>query len=147
MAWQDDDGESPETFRLLRYGDKNINPLSFSYTLASEGDISKNPERRSRERRSRMYRSVTEAFGMAQEPAFDHRFIFPTPPLVNSLFHERGEGNPRLIWKLFREAVQGIESVKPDHFERALEIRATSRPENSPKLSFSSIPRISCPLR
>ena len=106
VAWQDDDGESSKTFRLLRYGDENIDPLSFFYTLASEGDISKtkNPERI-----SRMYRSVAEAFGIAQEPAFDHRFIFPTPPRVNSLFHERGEGNPRLIWKLFREAVQGIE--------------------------------------
>ena len=27
-----------------------------------------------------------------------------------------------MLWNLFREAVQGIESVTPDHFERALEI-------------------------
>ena len=119
VVWQDDDGESSKTFRLLDYGDENIDPLSFFYTLASEGDITKtkNPERI-----SRMYRSVAEAFGMAQEPAFDHRYVFPTPPRVNSLFHERGEGNPRLIWKLFREAVRGIESVESDHFEGALEV-------------------------
>ena len=103
---------------MLRYGDKNIDPLSFFYTLASKSDISKNPE----ERISRMYRSVAGAFGMAQEPAFDRRFIFPTPPQVNTLFHKSGEGNPRLIWKLFREAVQGIGSVEPDHFEGALEV-------------------------
>ena len=35
VAWQDDDGESSETFRLLRHGDKNIDPLSFFYTLLS----------------------------------------------------------------------------------------------------------------
>ena len=37
-------------------------------------------------------------------------------------FHDDGKGDPPLIWALFREAVQGIESVTPDHFERALEI-------------------------
>ncbi|MDE0459866.1 MAG: AAA family ATPase [Chromatiales bacterium] len=126
VAWQGDDGESSKTFRLLRYRDENIDPLSFFYTLASEGDLSKtkNPDRI-----SRMYRSVVETFDMAQEPAFDHRFIFPTPPRLNSLFHKHGEGNPRLIWKLFREAVQGIESVKPDHFERALEVGNVATPK------------------
>ena len=38
------------------------------------------------------------------------------------LFHNDGDGDPPLLWNLFREAVGGIESVTPDHFERALDI-------------------------
>ena len=41
---------------------------------------------------------------------------------MNTLFHHNGDGNPGLIWELFREAVKGIDSVSPDHFERALDI-------------------------
>ena len=115
VAWQDDDGESSsEPFRLLRYGDENIDPLSFFYTLASRSGRG--------EGRQRIYSSVAKAFGMTREPAYDHRFIFPTPNPVNTLFHYRGEGNPPLLWNLFREAVRGVGTVTPNHFERALDI-------------------------
>ena len=115
VAWQDDDGESPsKPFGLLRYGDENIDPLSFFYTLASRSGQG--------ESRQRIYPSVAEVFGMSRKPAFDHRFIFPTPTLFNTLFHKDGDGNPTLIWNLFREAVHGIESVTPDRFERALDV-------------------------
>ena len=118
VAWRDDDGESSsQTFPLLRYSDENIDPLSFFYTLAS----------RSGEKFSKrwkpLYASVTEAFGMSRMPAFNHRFILPTPTPQNTLFHNAGEGDPPLLWNLFREAVRGIGSVTPDHFERALELR------------------------
>ena len=115
VAWQDDDGESAsEPYHLLRYGDENIDPLSFLYTLASRSKRG--------ERRQPLYASVAEAFGMSREPAFDHRFILPTPTPQNTLFHYRGTGDPILLWNLFREAVRGIGSVTPEHFERALEL-------------------------
>ena len=114
VEWQDD-ASSPRPYGLLRYGDENIDPLSFFYTLAS---WSGGPQ----ENRKWIYSSVAEAFSMTRDPAFDHRFIFPNPPGTNTLFHNAGKGDPPLLWDLFREAVQGIESVMPDHFERALEI-------------------------
>ena len=114
VPWQDD-ASSPRPYGLLRYGDENIDPLSFFYTLASWRN---GPQKN----RKWIYSSVAEAFSMTRDPAFDHRFIFPTPPGVNTLFHNAGKGAPPLLWNLFREAVQGIESVTPDHFERALEI-------------------------
>ena len=114
VPWQND-ASSPRPYGLLRYGDENIDPLSFFYTLASWRN---GPQKN----RKWIYSSVAEAFSMTRDPAFDHRFIFPTPPGVNTLFHNAGKGAPPLLWNLFREAVQGIESVTPDHFERALEI-------------------------
>lgn len=114
VAWQADDGESSKTFRLLNYGDANIDPLSFFYTLAS---LSNSPTSR-----ERIYPSVARAFGMAREPVFDDRFVLPTPDQRNTLFHRAGKGDPRLLWNLFREALEGTESVKPAHFDRALDI-------------------------
>ena len=114
VAWRGDAEES-RPYGLLRYGDDNIDPLSFFYTLGSRS--------RSGESRKPLYASVAEAFDMTRGPAFDHRFILPTPTPQNTLFHNAGEGDPPLLWDLFREAVRGIESVTPDHFERALEIR------------------------
>ena len=114
VAWTDDDGASSKTFRLLQYGDENIDPLSFFYTLASLSNSSKS--------RKRIYPSVVSAFGMAREAAYGDRFILPTPDQRNTLFHKAGEGDPRLLWDLFRKAVEGIESVTSDRFERALDI-------------------------
>ena len=115
VEWKKDDGESSsQTFGLLRYGDENIDPLSFFYTLASRSTSGDN--------REPMYASVAEAFDMTRGPAFDHRFILPTPTRFNTLFHNAGDGDPPLLWNLFREAVRGIGSVTPDNFERALDI-------------------------
>ena len=114
VAWKGNADES-RTYGLLRYGDDNIDPLSFFYTLGSRS--------RSGESRKPLYASVAEAFDMTRGPAFGHRFILPTPTPQNTLFHNAGEGDPPLLWDLFREAVRGIESVTPDHFERVLEIR------------------------
>ena len=113
VAWQDD-ASSPQPYGLLRYGNENVDPLSFFYTLASRSKRGEN--------RKPLYVSVAEAFGMSREPAFDCRFILPTPTPRNTLFHNAGDGDPPLLWNLFREAVRGIESVTPDHFERALDI-------------------------
>ena len=119
VAWTDSDKEStPSTYGLLRYGDENIDPLSFFYTLASRN--------RSGKSREPLYASVAKVFGMGRQPAFDHRFIFPTPNPQNTLFHNGGTGNPPLLWNLFREAVRGIESVTPEHFERALDLKGVA---------------------
>ena len=112
VTWSDDDRESP----LLRHGEANIDPLSFFYTLASQSSRSAS--------RRRIYASIASAFDMTRELdlGFDDAFIFPTPPAINTLFHRDGKGNPSLLWALFRNAVSGIESVKPDDFGDALRI-------------------------
>ena len=112
VAWKGD-GSEPA---ILRYGDDNIDPLSFVYTVASlnRGGAS----------RSRVYSSVSSAFDMSSQ--LDHEsddgFIFPTPPGINTLFQSSGKGDPGLLWRLFRDAVVGFGSVKPDQFEEAFNL-------------------------
>ena len=117
VAWSDNDKAPP----LLRYGDDNIDPLSFFYTLASRSTSSVS--------RKRIYSSIDSVFGLRRKLAhdYDNNFIFPTPPPVNTLFH-RGEGtaNPELLWNLFRDAVSGLESVSAEDFEGALDINNVS---------------------
>ena len=114
VAWNDN-GKAPP---LLQYGESYIDPLSFFYALASR---SKFPESR-----NRIYPSINAAFKLERELAHDSddHFVFPTPPLVNVLFHGgEGTGDPALLWRLFRQAVSGIESVRAEDFEGALRIR------------------------
>ena len=113
LAWKPDGSESA----LLKYGDHNVDPLSFLYTLASQS--------KSRESRNRIYPSISNAFGMNGMPNLDldDAFIFPTPPGINTLFHSRGSGDPELLWRLFRDALAGFKSVKPNDFETALKLR------------------------
>ena len=113
IAWREDDKEQS----LLRYGDDNIDPLSFFYTLASRSTTAVN--------RKRIYPSIESVFNLHQKIAHDNdnNFIFPTPPPINTLFHRgEGTGNPVLLWKLFRDAVSGFESVSAADFEGALRI-------------------------
>ena len=113
VAWKDDGTESA----LLKYGDSNIDPLSFFYTLAS---LSKG-----RESRIRIYPSIVSAFELSGplDLDSDDDFIFPTPPGINTLFHKDGEGDPQLLWRIFRGAVSGFDAVEGDDFEEALKIR------------------------
>ena len=120
---------------LLRYGDENIDPWSFFYTLASRSTGS--------EGRNRIYSSVAEAFDMTREPSLDHRFIFPTPNPVNTLFHNAGEGDPPLLWTCSGRPCEESERSRPIT-SNVCSKYAVSQPENSPKLSFSSTPKISC---
>ena len=98
LAWKPDGSESA----LLKYGDHNVDPLSFFYTLASQS--------KSRESRNRIYPSISNAFGMTGMPNLDldDAFIFPTPPGINTLFHSGGTGDPELLWRLFRDSVSGL---------------------------------------
>ena len=112
VAWKDDSTESA----LLKYGDSNIDPLSFFYTLASQS--------KGRESRNRIYPSIVSAFGLSRtlDLDSDDGFIFPTPPGINTLFHKGGDGDPQLIWRIFRGAVSGFDAVEGDDFEKAFKI-------------------------
>ena len=112
VEWRADGAESP----LLKYSDDNIDPLSFFYTLASQTD--------GQASRARVYPSVAHAFQLDRtlNLAPDDLFIFPTPTRQNTLFHYKGSGDPRLLWRLFRHAVEGVDAVQRDDFENALDI-------------------------
>lgn len=112
VAWKEDGSEAA----LLNYGDANIDPLSFLYTLAS---LSKG-----RDSRNRVYQSISSEFEVtaALDPDLDDGFIFPTPPGINTLFHSRGSGDPELLWRLFRDAQASFGYVRPDVFEGALDL-------------------------
>ena len=113
IAWKEDASEPP----LLRYGDDNIDPFSFIYTLAAAGPYSRS--------RKRVYESVTEEFDLSSPLALDtdEAFIFPTPQPNATLFHQRGGGDPGLLWSLFRNATQGVESISAEEFDAALQIK------------------------
>ena len=112
VAWKEAGGESP----LLNYGDENIDPFSFFYTVAGNSTAAVS--------RKRIYESLRITFEMESELRIDldDAFIFPTPPRVNTLFHSEGNGNPELLWRLFRSAVSGFGHVDGKDFEGAFAI-------------------------
>ena len=67
IPWKEDGGEIP----LLQYGDDNIDPFSFIYTLAGYQSA-----------RKRIYAGVSEVFGLTSELLFelDDLFIFSHSP-------------------------------------------------------------------
>ena len=114
VNWRDDGKVQP----LLNYGDENIDPFSFFYTLAQRGQDIAN--------RKRVYPSIKKVFNMESQPPIESEdgFIFPTPPYNASvLFHDDHQGNPKLLWNLFRCALRGFDSVAPEDFDGALMIR------------------------
>lgn len=116
VAWYSEDHSEEKELGLHRYGSENVDPFSFIYTLSSR---SKNHDSR-----KRIYQSVGEIFEISQELDFDNQdsYYFPTPPQVNTLFHQNGNGNPGLIWNIFRSAVRGIKHISSQEFEAALTI-------------------------
>ena len=109
IPWKEDGSEAA----LLQYGDDNIDPFSFIYSLAGYQHAAK-----------RVFTRVGEAFGLTRWRSLerDENFVFPTPQLTNVLFHYRGSGNPNLLWRLFRSTVKGIDHVSADEFDSALQI-------------------------
>ena len=119
IAWKADGTEPP----LLRYGDENIDPFSFFYSLA---------QRRSSANRKLVYRSVEKVFKVKhQYPEelydSDDAFIFPTANPQNLLYYSNVQADPKLLWNLFRSAVRGLDSVDPKHFDAALELRGVRK--------------------
>ena len=115
VAWHAEDSNDRE-LGLHSYGPENVDPLSFIYTLASRS--------KHYESRKRIYQSVASVFEIGEEFNFDceDAFYFPTPPAVNTLFHQNGAGNPELMWNIFRSAVQGIKHISPNDFETSLTV-------------------------
>ncbi|MDE0692461.1 MAG: AAA family ATPase [Gammaproteobacteria bacterium] len=112
--WSEGDDSAP--ISLFRYGDENVDPFSFVYTLASRcGSLAS---------RTRICTSVEDVFGLdASMPVDDDdAFIFPQGTPQNTLFHMNGAGNPPLLWRLFQDAVRGVSSVSDAHFSEALGI-------------------------
>ncbi len=119
IAWKADGTEPP----LLRYGDENIDPFSFFYSLA---------QRRSSANRKLIYRSVEKVFNVKhQYPEelydSDDAFVFPTANPQNLLYYSNVQADPKLLWNLFRSAVRGFDSVDPKHFDDALELRGVRK--------------------
>ena len=71
-----------------------------------------------------MYPSIAEHFQVPNPEHLDRdeAFVFPTPSLVKVLFHDRGRGDPTLLWNLFRQAASGVDSVAATDFESTLKI-------------------------
>ena len=112
VQWRADDATPP----LLRYGRQYIDPFSFIYTLAS--NCGGKPSR------TRVVESVAEIFELESTLPVDlgEAFYFPQQPR-NSLFHGgQDHGNPELLWELFRDALRGIDTVRPEIFSGALDI-------------------------
>lgn len=112
VKWRND-GSKPG---LLLYGNQNVDPFSFIYTLASRS--------KHLDSRNRIYPSIAKAFHVEEFEKLDddEKFYFPKPMEVNTLFHKEGSGNPSLLWKLFGDAIKGIDAVNPEDFEEALKI-------------------------
>ena len=110
VKWTSDD------MTLFRHGDKNIDPLSFLYTLARDSKDKFNFE----------LRSVHEIFNIESDyPDPDSGYslpYIPRPPGMNTLFHKKGEGDPDLLWRLFRQAAEEKPAVQADDFDAALNI-------------------------
>ena len=106
------DGEDPP---LLKYGDENIDPFSFFYYLAGRSYTA--------ESRRRIYPSIDALYGTPRLECLDLDEAFNIPAAIrNWSFHRSGEGNPDLLWDLFRSAVRGVESISAGDFDRSLEV-------------------------
>ncbi len=113
VKWKADDAK---TDGLLQYGDENIDPLSFFYTLSSRGKW--------KETRKRVYSSVSREFGLSQKIDLDSddSFMFRKANPQKYLLHNGENFNPQLLWKIFRAAVSGLDAVVGDDFENALKL-------------------------
>ncbi len=114
VAWRKDGGRPP----LLEFGNENIDPFSFFYTLAQ---LTK-----SSESRERIFPSIQTAFNMESRTPVEAEdgFVYPTPSR-NVLFHDGVQGNPQLLWNLFRGAVN-VRRIEED-FNGALQIRSVAK--------------------
>lgn len=102
---------------LLQYGDKNIDPFSFFYFLASKSTSKQQPP---------VYGSVRDVFEI-QNPLPDtyiaDHYTFPIPPShVPALFHNGRNFEPDLLWRLFNQAAYDDPIIDRDSFQKVLDI-------------------------
>ena len=97
---------------LLNHGDKNIDPFSFLYTLASQ---------RNDEDFMQRLRSADQAF-LVKTDCPTQRPHIPTPKAIGTLFHD-GDGNPDAVWRLFLQAADIEPSIDSNLFDAVLDIK------------------------
>ena len=116
IPWKED-GSKPA---LFGYGDDQVDPFSFIYSLASLA--------RHLPGRTRVYKGVEEVFDLpgSLHLEADEEFIFPQPQPYAALFSSSGKGDPALLWRLFRAAVAGVDSVDAEDFNKALLINGVA---------------------
>ncbi len=119
VAWHNDDTVQP----LLNYGEENIDPFSFIYSVAARSKHASV--------RKRVYPSIENAFQLSARlpPNVEEAIMFPVPPAVNVLFHNGVDYNPKLLWRLFRDAVKSFGDVDAQDFERTLHIHGVATPK------------------
>ena len=97
------------------YRDENIDPFSFLYLLAHTFD---------KKHKERVKESVSQVFDIENQDIFseeEQSKFYPVPrAVVLALFHDGEKFNPELLWRLFRQARQGIEAINSDDFAKAL---------------------------
>lgn len=109
VAWTDT-GKMP---KLFSYGDDYIDPFSVISTITI-GFTKKSGKR--------IYESINEIWQL--EPIIpieiDEATIFPRAKPFAALFHGgHGKGNPELLWRLFRSAINGLDSIDNNDFLNA----------------------------
>ena len=107
--WQD--------FRLFKYGEENVDPFSFIYTLASLN---------SKASFKRVLEDITDVFKLNQKLNLDQSkidFVIPTPLSIATLFHSGYEFNPQLLRKFFNVAVKRPESIDHALFNNILALK------------------------
>ncbi len=118
IAWKADGTEA----NLVKHGDKNIDPFSFFYVLASKNSWDSV--------RKRVHSEVSERFDLATQTDFASGYYYPTPsPRTKLLFHDAGAGHPDLFWSLFRAAIRAPEAVEGAEFDAALAIPGVGMPK------------------
>ena len=105
------------TPRLIDYGVENIDPFSFIYFLAQRNASSASVFKLVSD-------SVHDTFELSNDRLPEQDHIFPTPTHnIKVLFHDgKNSYNPNLLWRLFRQAVDGAEIDEQD-FLNALKIK------------------------
>ena len=102
---------------LFNYGDENIDPFSFFYSVASKASALDSARR--------VYSEISNVFELTSKLNFESpdKLVFPTPRF-NMLFHG-GEGNfkPDILWSFFRSVVTNPDSIDGTQFDQVLSIK------------------------
>ena len=94
---------------LLKFGDENIDPLSFLYSVSS---------------RLNAMSSVHRVFKMdaAQPQDDDWALVFPQPPAFRALLNDGTVFEPGILWELFRQAQPDQPRIEAKTFESVLKL-------------------------
>ena len=99
---------------LLRFGDKNIDPLSFLYFLAQKNTTHQFEP---------VFRSVHDVFGISVDFPWDPPFIPIPPAAAKAAYHDGQSFSPDLCWRLFKQAAETTPAIHPDDFDGTLNLR------------------------